>query len=96
MLLISGLVDAALCSPEGLPVHKKEPRLAGSPGFPVARHLCTRQNLTTAVTMKASTKEESLGVDQEGKNDGWKTDNEAGLSDRAKLGVLVEQVALPP
>lgn len=58
-----------------------------SPRLPVAHHLCTRQTLATVLTMKASTKEESLGVDQEVKNDGWKTDNEAGLSDRAKRGV---------
>lgn len=67
-----------------------------SPRFPVPHHLCTRQNLTRVITMKASTKEESLGVDQEVKNDGWKTDNEAGLSDWAKLGVWVAQVALLP
>lgn len=77
--------------------HKTERRLAGSPDrprrFPVAHHLCTRQNLATAITMEASTKERGLVGDQEVKNDGWRTDNEAGHPDRAKLVGLVAHVA---
>lgn len=38
--------------------------------------------------MNASTKEENLGVGQKVKNEDRKPDNEAGLSDRAKLGVI--------
>lgn len=40
--------------------------------------------------MKAFTKEESLGVNQEVKNEVWETDNEAALSDQAALGTLGE------
>lgn len=45
----------------------KRAALGRKPGpslyFPVAYHLCTSQNLATTVTMKASAKEEGLGVD---------------------------------